>query len=364
MLRVPYDRLVAEMQKVLVKKGYTEERAEQVAKIFADNSLAGVPTHGFNRFARAVFYLNKGMIDPKAEPEVLISSGAFERWDGHRGFGPLNCRMAMDRACDLAKQYGIGLVALGNNNHWLRGAAYGFQAAERGMIGICWTNSQPNMPAWGAKDRRIGNNPIVFAVPRSSGKHIVADCAMSQFSYGALESARMKGEKMPFAAGYDTKGELTTDPAEIEKTWRILPTGYWKGSSLSILFDLIGTILSGGYSVAGIGALGDEIAITQVFIAIDPARAGSIEENDRIADAIIADMKASEPAVPGGEIRYPGERESRAMEKNLRLGVPVLEDKWDELLRMYDAPEGEEVESLIGTSEAHNDHNVRKDIRK
>ena len=29
-----------------------------------------------------------------AEPEVLISSGAFERWDGHRGFGPLNCRMA------------------------------------------------------------------------------------------------------------------------------------------------------------------------------------------------------------------------------------------------------------------------------
>ena len=138
----------------------------------------------------------------------------------------------MDRACGLAKQYGIGLVALGNNNHWLRGAAYGFQAAERGMIGICWTNSQPNMPAWGAKDRRIGNNPIVFAVPRSSGKHIVADCAMSQFSYGALESARMKGEKMPIAAGYDTKGELTTDPAEIEKTWRILPTGYWKGRIL------------------------------------------------------------------------------------------------------------------------------------
>ena len=356
MIRVPYERLVAEMQKVLVKKGYTEERAEMVAKIFADNSLAGVPTHGFNRFARAVFYLNKGMIDPKAEPEVLISSGAFERWDGHRGFGPLNCRMAMDRACDLAKQYGVGLVALGNNNHWLRGAAYGFQAADRGMIGICWTNAQPNMPAWGAKDRRIGNNPIVFAVPRSNGKHIVVDCAMSQFSYGALENARMKGEKMPFAAGYDTKGELTTDPSEIEKTWRILPTGYWKGSGLSILFDLIGAILSGGNSVAQIGALGDEIAITQICIAIDPSRAGSVEENDRIADAIIADLKASEPVVPGGEIRYPGERETRVMEENRRLGVPVLEDRWEELLRMYDAPEGEEVESLIGTSEAANDH--------
>ena len=179
---------------------------------------------------------------------------------------------------------------------------------------------------------------------------------MSQFSYGALENARMKGEKMPFAAGYDTKGELTTDPSEIEKTWRILPTGYWKGSGLSILFDLIGAILSGGNSVAQIGALGDEIAITQICIAIDPSRAGSVEENDRIADAIIADLKASEPVVPGGEIRYPGERETRVMEENRRLGVPVLEDKWEELLRMYDAPEGEEVESLIGTSEAANDH--------
>ena len=356
MIRVKYDDLLNEFRRVLESRGFSGKAAEDAATVFAQNSLDGIYSHGINRFPRVVEYLDKGEIDPKVLPTTVSASGAIERWDGHRGFGPLNAKMAMDRACELAKQYGIGLVALGNNNHWLRGAAYGFQAADRGMIGICWTNSQPNMPAWGAKDRRIGNNPIVFAVPRSSGKHIVADCAMSQFSYGALESARMKGEKMPFAAGYDTKGELTTDPAEIEKTWRILPTGYWKGSSLSILFDLIGTILSGGYSVAGIGALGDEIAITQVFIAIDPSRAGSPEENDRIADAIIADLKASEPAVPGGEIRYPGERESRAMEENLRLGVPVLEDKWEELLRMYDAPEGEEVESLIGTSEAHNDH--------
>ena len=64
MIRVPYDRLVAEMQKVLVKKGYTEARADMVAKIFADNSLAGVPTHGFNRFARAVFYLNENPNPP------------------------------------------------------------------------------------------------------------------------------------------------------------------------------------------------------------------------------------------------------------------------------------------------------------
>ena len=32
--------------------------------------------------------------------------GAIERWDGHRGFGPLNAKRAMDRACELAKENG------------------------------------------------------------------------------------------------------------------------------------------------------------------------------------------------------------------------------------------------------------------
>ena len=46
-----------------------------------------------------------------------------------------------------------------------------------------------------------------------------------------------------------TEGNLTTDPGEIEKTWRVLPMGYWKGSGLSIALDLIATVLSDGNSV-------------------------------------------------------------------------------------------------------------------
>ena len=45
----------------------------------------------------------------------------------------------------------------------------------------------PNLPPWGSAEARIGNNPIVFAVPRDRG-HVVLDMAMSQFSYGALAS--------------------------------------------------------------------------------------------------------------------------------------------------------------------------------
>ena len=179
-MRVQYDVMVQEFARVLEKKGFRREDAESAAVIFAQNSLAGVFSHGLNRFPRVVSYLEKGEIDPDARATCEMSMGAIERWDGHRGFGPLNAKRAMDRACELAKEYGIGCVALGNNNHWMRGGTYGWLAAENGCIGICWSNTMPNMPAWGGADRKIGNNPLIMAVPRSNGEHAMVDCAVSQ----------------------------------------------------------------------------------------------------------------------------------------------------------------------------------------
>ena len=74
------------------------------------------------------------------------------------------------------------------------------------------------MPAWGAKDCRIGNNPFILAVPRSDGQHVMVDCALSQFSYGKLESTRLAGRQLPVPGGCDEDGQLTTDPAAIEKS--------------------------------------------------------------------------------------------------------------------------------------------------
>ena len=239
--------------------------------------------------------------------------------------------MAMDRACELAKQYGIGLMALGNNNHWMRGGSYGWQAANNGCIGICWSNTMPNMPAWGAKDRKIGNNPFIYAVPKSNGEHVVVDCAVSQFSYGKIEEARLKGQQLPVPGGYDEDGNLTTDPAAIEKTWRVLPMGYWKGSGISILLDLISTVLTNANSVQKIGTFGDEIGLSQIMIAIDPEKFQSADVTDGIVDALIEDIHSSEPIREGGKVFYPGEIELQTRRDNLENGIPIIDEKWEEL---------------------------------
>lgn len=334
MIRIEFEDMKAEFKRVLLKKGFSEETAESAAQLFTETSCDGIYSHGVNRFPRVFEYIEKGYIDPNAHPTVIANMGAFERWNGNLGLGNITAKKAMDRAIELAKQYGIGAVAIQNTNHWLRGGTYGWQAADAGCIGICWTNTQPNMPAWGAKERRIGNNPIIFSIPRKEG-HIVADIAVAQFSYGQMEATKLRGEKLPVPGGYDLSGNITTDPIEIEKTWRVLPIGFWKGSGLSILLDLIAAVLSGGNSCEEVGKLGgDEFALSQVLIAIDAERIAGTQEMENIINSTIDYIKGSEPVEENGTIFYPGELEKIKRSENLRLGIPVHEEIWNKIKTM------------------------------
>ena len=333
-MKVTFEQLKAAFNRVLISRGVDSETADACAEMFARTTESGVYSHGVNRFPRFIQQLENGDIIPDAQPKRITSLGAIEQWDAQRSIGNLTAKKMMDRAIELAADHGIGLVALRNANHWMRGGTYGWQAADAGCIGICWSNTCPNMPAWGAKDNHIGNNPLILAVPRSNGEHIMVDCALSQFSYGKLETMRLAGKQLPVVGGYDADGSLTTDPAAIEETRRMIPIGYWKGSGLSILLDMIGTILTGANSVATIGTFGDEVGLTQIMIAIDPAKFQSADLTDAVIDAIAADVASSEPAEPGREVRCPGMGEHRSRKENMELGIPAAEEKWAEVLAM------------------------------
>lgn len=333
-MRIKFEEMQNEFKRVLMKKGFNEKMADDAAKLFTETSCDGVYSHGVNRFPRVIEYIDKGYIDVAAVPTKIEGMGAFERWDGNLGIGNLNAQACMDRAIELAKTHTIGCVAIKNTNHWMRGGTYGWQAANAGCIGICWTNTQPNMPAWGAKDRRIGNNPLILSVPREEG-HVVVDLAMAQFSYGKMENTMLKNELLPVAGGYDSEGNITNDPAEISKTWRVLPIGFWKGSGLSILLDLIATVLSGGNSAYKIGQLGsDEYQLSQVCIAIDAKKIAGDDFLSKAVNEVLEDIKNSEKVQEDGEISYPGERTLKTRIENLEKGIPVDEGIWNKIKAM------------------------------
>ena len=332
-LRIPYEIVKETIKKALLQAGLTEEQAEACAQVHAQSSADGVESHGLNRVPRFVDYIRRGWVNPEGKPELKGAKGAVENYDGHLGIGVLNGLFCADRAVELAKAHGIGCVTLRNTTHWMRGGTYAWRMAQAGYAGICWINTESCMPLWGSDEQSVGNNPFCIGLPREKGP-VVLDMAMSQYAYGKLGVYRLAGRKLPYPGGYDQEGNLTTDPAEIEKTWRVLPMGYWKGSGLSIVLDLIATVLTNGNSVSRIGTFGDEVGLTQIMIAIDPSKFNTVEETDAIVDEILADVKSSQPIEEGGEIYYPGELELKNIRENKEKGIPVVDEIWESVLKM------------------------------
>jgi 3-dehydro-L-gulonate 2-dehydrogenase len=331
-MRVSYEEVYDNLLRVLLKTGFADDRAELCARLFAGASLDGVYSHGVNRFPRFLETIRNGVVDIRAEPQLVRAQGAFERWDGRRGPGNLNAHGCMQRAIALSREHGIGCVALRNTNHWMRGGSYGWQAADAGVIGICWTNTMPNLPPWGASEPRLGNNPLVIAVPRNEG-HIVLDMAMSQFSYGTLESYRNRSEQLPVIGGFDSQGNLTSDPGAIEASRRPLPIGYWKGSGLALMLDMVAAVLSGGHATHQIKAdVLQETNLSQAFIAFDLPSIDKDAASAELVNQIIQFVQT--PDALGDKARYSGQRTLEIRKQNLAEGIPVEADVWEQIKRL------------------------------
>jgi 3-dehydro-L-gulonate 2-dehydrogenase len=329
-MRIPFAKLQSEFKRILLDLNFTEDKAEQCATVFAENSRDGVYTHGLNRFPVFVDFVKQGLVMPDAEATKAGGFGAIEQWDGNLGPGILNANFCMNRAIELAKANGIGCVAIKNTNHWMRAGTYGWQAADAGFIGICFTNTIANLPPWGGIDPRLGNNPLVIAVPRADG-NVVLDMAISQYSVGKLQQYKMNNEALPLPGGYDAVGNLSTDATAILESKRLLAVGFWKGSGLSLVLDLLASILSQGNSTANITQNEKESGVSQVFICIKP------QDNNytaNVIEEILSYTKSSRLEKEGGSISYPGENTLNARKKSLAEGVLVDERIWEKVLAL------------------------------
>lgn len=333
LVQIPPKQMTLVLEKLFLKYNFSSEKAKLMADTYTESTVDGINSHGINRVPLLIEYIEKGEIKIDAEAEKVESFGSIERWDGNLGPGIINAIKCTDRAVSLAKEYGMGLVALRNTNHWMRGGTYGWRAADSGCISILFTNTQPNMPPWGGKHSRLGNNPFVFSIPRKEG-HVVLDMAISQFAFGKIKDYRLKGKKLPFPGGWDDNDELSNDPEKILGNERGLPIGYWKGSALSMVIDMLATVLSAGDSTSKIAKKDYEAGISQVYICIYPKLFNDKELQERVLQEIIDYTHDVEPMQPGGRTFYPGEGTLRKRAKNLREGILVSPEVWDKVLEL------------------------------
>jgi len=275
------------LYRLFIKYKFSETQARSLAKIYTESTLDGVSSHGINRVPLFIKYVEDGVVIVDAEAEKAETFGSIERWDGNLGPGVTNAVKCTNRAIELAKLHGMGIVALRNTNHWMRGGTYGWQAADAGCISILFTNTQPNMPPWGGMDSRLGNNPLVVSIPREQG-HIVLDMAISQFAFGKINDYKLRGEKLPYA----------------------------------------------GDSTYKIGLKEYETGISQVYLCINPEIFNNKALEEKLLNEIIDYSHDVEPMHPGNKVYYPGERTLQTRARNLKNGITVSEEVWQQVMEL------------------------------
>ena len=332
MIYVQYEEAVKRMARGL-ERFLNAQDAKRFAEIFAGNSLDGVYSHGMNRYPRYLSDMESGLCDAKVTQAERVSGlGGLEVWDAHFGVGPLIAQQMAERAIELARTHGIACVALRNNSHWLRAGRYGLMMADAGMMGLCMTNTCMNLVAYGAKEPSTGNNPITIAIPRRAGS-LVMDMAVSQYAFGKLEIMAQEGGMLDTPCGYDTDGNLTNDPQKIVESGLMTPMALWKGSALSIMIDLMVSMLSLGRTSLEIGTPADgEKGMSQMFVCMNPAAVIDMDKAEAQMEKTIAFLNALEPKDGVHGVHAPGENLERTRARNRERGIPVTEDTWQKIV--------------------------------
>ncbi len=315
---------------ILLNHKVDENEAESLAAVFTSNAKDGVISHSVSRFPLMIDYLDNGVIKAGTMPKLISSFTSIERWDACFGFGVTSANFCMNRAIELASKHGMGLVVSIHSNHWMRAGYYGWSAANRGYIGICWTTTRKNLVPWGGTENQIGNNPLVIAVPRKKG-NFVFDSSMAQYSWGKIREYAADGKKLPTLGGYDQNGNPTDDATEIDKTYKAMPAGFWKGSAMSLILEAAACSMGQSDTVIDNDKYDNiETNMTQVFIAIDPKKINDSYSDDNL-ERIVQSLHQCPTKEGKGQLRYPGERALVTREKSEKNGIEIPRRAWEKL---------------------------------
>jgi len=243
--REAHDELVIAAYK---SRGYSEEEAVLGTKLAAEAARHGIRTHHALKALHLdhLFGSAIGGCVPRAEIEVLDSRfPASETWNANKKLGQSVAYQAIDRAIELADQYGIAQIAVDNAFHYLWGGGYVMEAAERGYFAYTnCTSTLAEVVPFGGKFPTLGTNPHSWGIPsqEANGFPIVMDWATSTVAMGRVQALKREGKQLPPGAAVDKNGQPTTDPNEVSA---LLPFGGHKGYGMSLLNEIFGGLIGG-----------------------------------------------------------------------------------------------------------------------
>jgi ureidoglycolate dehydrogenase (NAD+) len=293
-------------------------------------NLRGVDSHGVLRIPRYVEMVELGLINPAADPRQISGKGAVAVVDAQRAPGAVAMNIAARRAGVLADTHGIGWCAVRSISHAGAIGYYAHQVARAGRIAIAMTASKPLMIYHGSRTEGVSTNPIAIAAPTSNpDRPLLLDMSTASVAIGKVMAARDAGQPIPAGWAVDENGQETTDP---RKAKAVLPMAGPKGSGLSLMIEVLASVLVANPLIAVALAEGGDPGGNGLVAVLDPSAFGSgfVSEVDRLR-AVIKNLP---PAAGTDGAFLPGERGFEEMEKRSRAGIPLVQGTLSRLVAL------------------------------
>lgn len=220
--------------------------AEAATRALMHASLHGIDSHGVRLLPWYGNCLRTGLCKGSPKLEVSYPRPAAAFVDADNGMGHLATYRAMDEACGLARQCGIGMAGVVNSTHFGAAGAYALAAAQSGFIGFIAANSGAFVIPHGGTKPIHGTNPIALAAPNLGGDTFLLDMATSAIPWNRVLKFRTEGLELPSDVAVDGSGAFVTDPRQAVA---LAPAGGaqygYKGAALAGLAEVLGAVLTG-----------------------------------------------------------------------------------------------------------------------
>lgn len=328
-VRIEAEPLQDVAHQLLVASGAGADEALLVAESLVWADLRGRHPQGVFRIPVLADMMSKGLITSPARMSWARPAPAVYHLDAGNGFGQVAGRRAMERAIELARELGVGVVTVSGTNHYGAASYFCALAAEAGCLGLTCTNATPKVAPWGGTRAVLGTNPIALGCPTAAGGPILVDLSTASIAGSTIRALKETGGQLPPGVALDAEGRPTTDPRALD-TGSLLPAAGPKGFGLGLMVEVLSGILAGAgmsHEVGPYYQTGKRGAnLGHVFAAVSIGRLQPMENYLRRMEDLRGAIRESPRLDESEEIRLPGETRWRSAERSSREGIALPEE--------------------------------------
>jgi LDH2 family malate/lactate/ureidoglycolate dehydrogenase len=325
----PEPLLKERVSDMLRSAGADEPSSEAATRALMHASRLGIDSHGVRLVAHYAKVLSGGRVNGRPQIAEHRLAPAAAVVDGDDGLGHLAAYRAMELACALARESGVGAVGVRRSSHFGAAGAYALAAAEQGFVGLCVTNADSIVALHDGTAPFHGTNPIAAAAPVPDARPWLLDMATSSIPLNRVHLYATLGRALPDGVAADATGRVTSEASLARMLLPLGGTDYGlKGAGLAGLVTVLSAVLTGAaIDPAMLPMTGTDDSSTprnvgHFCLALRPEAFVAREVYDAAISQYLTALRRSPPR-QDGRVLAPGDREWEVEKERLKAGIPL-----------------------------------------